>query len=392
MKPNNMLAAGVISLALAILLPLTVLGSSSAGVIAFVVLVLAALWAVYTIEKRRALLTSLIGVIAAIAYPLVFNSTEATTIMFFALLYVAIASSWNIIGGFTGYISLGHAAFFGLGAYTIALVADRLGLSGGYGLFAVALLGGVAAGLFAIPMGYIALRLRTIHSFVIVTIAFLFMYQLLAFNLQDATNGSSGLAVPQPDWSGAFFNIPFYFAALLLAVLTVGLAAGIRNSRFGLGLMAIRDDEDKAAGVGVDTWKHKFTAYVISAVPIGIAGAIYAYFSSYIYPQTVFDPMIDLTIVLSAFLGGMGTLLGPILGSLVLQPAQQLLTLYTGAAGWDLVLFGVLFLVVILLMPSGIVPTVVERMRRARVQEAVRKADALSQDAVPDAAAEGGQG
>ncbi|MDA8343924.1 MAG: branched-chain amino acid ABC transporter permease [Thermaerobacter sp.] len=326
-------------------------------------------------KRNRMGLIALIAVVAAVVYPFVFSSTEATTIVFYALLYVAIASSWNIIGGFTGYISLGHAAFFGLGAYTIALVADHLGIPGGYGLFLVALLGGVVAALFAVPMGFIALRLRTIHSFVIVTIAYLFMFQLLAFNLLGVTNGSSGLAIPQPNWSGAFFNMPFYFAALVLAVLTVLLAYWIRNSRFGLGLLAIRDDEDKAAGVGVDTWKHKFAAYIISAVPIGIAGAIYAYFSSYIYPQTVFDPMIDLTIVLSAFLGGMGTLLGPILGAFILQPAQQLLTFYTGAAGWDLVLFGVLFLVVILLMPSGIVPTIVERTRRARVREAVQKAD-----------------
>ncbi len=389
MKSFNLLAVSLIALVLALLLPLLALGTSALGVVVFVLLLGVSFLAAYRDERRRTWLSALIAVAAAVAYPFVFSSTQATTIVFFALLYVAIASSWNIIGGFTGYISLGHAAFFGLGAYTIALVADRLNLPGGYGLFAVALLGGVVAGIFAVPMGFIALRLRTIHSFVIVTIAYLFMYQLLGYNLQGITNGSSGLGVPQPNWSGAFFNTPFYFAALALAVLTVALAYWIRHSRFGLGLLAIRDDEDKAAGVGVDTWKHKFAAYVISAVPVGIAGALYAYFSSYIYPQTVFDPMIDLTIVLSAFLGGMGTLLGPILGAMILQPAQQLLTYYTGAAGWDLVLFGVLFLVVILLMPSGIVPTVVERMRRVRVLEAVRKADE-TEGVEPNAAAGGG--
>ena len=389
MKSFNLLAVSLIALVLALLLPLLALGTSTVGVVVFILLLGVSFLAAYRDERRRTWLSALIAVAAAVAYPFVFSSTQATTIVFFALLYVAIASSWNIIGGFTGYISLGHAAFFGLGAYTIALVADRLNLPGGYGLFAVALLGGVVAGIFAVPMGFIALRLRTIHSFVIVTIAYLFMYQLLGYNLQGITNGSSGLGVPQPNWSGAFFNTPFYFAALALAVLTVALAYWIRHSRFGLGLLAIRDDEDKAAGVGVDTWKHKFAAYVISAVPVGIAGALYAYFSSYIYPQTVFDPMIDLTIVLSAFLGGMGTLLGPILGAMILQPAQQLLTYYTGAAGWDLVLFGVLFLVVILLMPSGIVPTVVERMRRVRVLEAVRKADE-TEGVEPNAAAGGG--
>ncbi len=322
-------------------------------------------------------LIAAVALLAALVYPFVFSSTEATTIGFFALLYVGLAASWNI-NGYTGYISLGHSAFFGIGAYTIALFATRLGLQGGYGLFAVALLGGLVAGVAALPLGFIALRVRTMHSFVIITIAYVMMLQLLAYNLESITNGPNGLGVPQPAWSGAFFNIPFYFAALVLAVGTVLLSAWIRGSRFGLGLMAIRDDEDKAAGVGVDTWKYKLTAYVISAIPIGIGGAVYAYFASYIYPQTVFDPTIDLGIVLSVFLGGTGTILGPIVGALIIQPAQQLLTLYTGnlgTAGWDLLLLGALFLVVILLMPSGIVPSLVERARRTSVREAVTKAD-----------------
>lgn len=326
-------------------------------------------------KAYRAPFLALLALAVAIIFPFALPSSEATTIAFFTLLYVTLASAWNIIGGYTGYISLGHAVYFGLGAYTMAIMANDLGLQGGFGLFGLVLAGGVVAGLLALPLGLLALRLRSMHSFVIVTIAYLFMFQLLAFNLLNITNGSSGLGVPQPSWSASFFNLPFYFVALLLAVLTIGASAWIRQSRFGLGLLAIRDDEDKAAGVGVDTWRYKLAAYVISAIPCGMVGAIYAYFASYIYPQTVFDPLIDLTIVLSAFLGGMGTLLGPIVGALLLQPAQQLLTLYTGAAGWDLVLFGVLFLVVILLMPSGIVPTVMERLRRARVREVVTRVD-----------------
>ena len=339
---------------------------------------------------HRLPLVLLVAFVVAAIFPFVVPSSEATTIAFFTLLYITLATAWNIIGGYAGYISLGHATFFGLGAYTIALLANDLGLPGGFGLFGVALLGGVAAGLLALPLGFLALRLRSMHSFVIVTIAYLFMFQLLAYNLIGITDGSQGLGVPQPSWPASLFNLPFYFAALILALLTVLLSAWIRGSRFGLGLLAIRDDEDKAAGVGVDTWRYKFAAYVLSAIPCGIAGAIYAYYASFIYPQTVFDPLIDLSIVLSAFLGGMGTLAGPILGALILQPAQQLLTLYTGAAGWDLVLFGVLFLVVILMLPAGIVPTVAERLRRAKVRETVTRVD----EALPTAtrAVGGGEG
>lgn len=326
----------------------------------------------------RAYRQPLIGGIAfllAILFPIVLPTPEATTIAFFTLIYVTNSSAWNIIGGYAGYISLGHAVFFGIGAYTVAILAQHFSLQGGYGMFGIVVIGGVMGGIFAVPMGFVALRLRSLHSFVIVTIAFLFMFQMLGYNLVGLTNGSSGLGIPQPNWSPQFFNLPFYFAALLLATLTILASWWIRGSRFGLGLLAIRDDEDKAAGVGVDAWRYKFAAYIISAIPVAMAGGLVGYFSSYIYPQTVFDPLVDLSIVLSAFLGGMGTLLGPILGALILQPAQQLLSLYTGAAGWDLILFGVLFLVVILIMPSGIVPTIVERARRRAVRATVISVD-----------------
>jgi branched-chain amino acid transport system permease protein len=338
--------------------------------------------------SKRLALIGLLALVLAIAYPFVLSSSEAQTIMFWTLIYVTLATAWNLIGGYAGYISLGHAVYFGLGAYTVAILSTTFHQPGGYGLFAWMLVAGAVAGVVALPLGFIALRLRSLHSFVIVTIAYLFMFQLLASNLINLTNGTAGLAVSQPSWSPQFYTISAYFAALILAALTVLLSAWIRGSRFGLGLLAIRDDEDKAAGVGVDTWRYKFAAYVISAVPCGIAGALAGYFFSYIYPQTVFDPLVDLAIVVSAFLGGMGTLIGPILGALLIQPAQQVLTVVTGASDWNMVLFGAVFLVVIRFMPSGIVPTIAEwwRLRAKR-----RTAPLNGGVSTPEPTAEGGK-
>jgi branched-chain amino acid transport system permease protein len=209
---------------------------------------------------------------------------------------------------------------------------------------------------------------------VVITIATFFILQLLAYNLKSLTNGSSGLSLPIPDWSGDFFNLPFYFVALLLLLLALGVSWWIRHSKYGLGLLAIRDDEDRAVGLGVKAEPFKLVAFAISAFFVGMAGALYVYFIGSIYPPTAFDALFDLTVALMGFLGGLGTLAGPVLGALVLESAQQYFTLQFGASGYYLIIYGILFLVVILVLPQGIVPTLRQRVatwmarRRAHVQ------------------------
>src|ERR1019366_10528325 len=153
-------------------------------------------------------------------------------------------------------------------------------------------------------------------------IAFMFLLQLLAENLVGVTGGSAGLGFPIPPWRGAFYNIPFYYAMLVLALLGLGVSWWIRRSKFGLGLLAIRDDEDKALAVGVPARGFKLTAFVISAALVGMIGSVYGYYVTYIYPQFVVDPLIGISMVLMVFLGGLGTLGGPVLGALILEPAQ----------------------------------------------------------------------
>lgn len=309
----------------------------------------------------------LVALAFCIAFPAIFPGSGILNIAVLTLMYVGLASSWNILGGFAGYISLGASAFFGIGAYTLGLILEHvIHMSGGYGPFALVPLAGLVAAVVAIPVGLVALRTR--HAvFATATIAIMFVFQLLATNLSNITGGSAGLGYPVPQWSGNFFDKPFYYAMLVVAILAVVIAWMVRRSGLGLGLLAIRDDEDKAEALGVPTWSYKMWAFVISAFVAGMVGAVYGYYVTYIYPQFVVDPLISIGAALMSFLGGSGTLVGPVLGALILEPAQLEIGFHVNGQVY-LILYGAVFLAVILLMPRGIVPSVAELIssRRAR--------------------------
>jgi branched-chain amino acid transport system permease protein len=312
------------------------------------------------------------GLLLALAvfalFPLVFSNPTVTSIAVFTVIYMAAASAWNLFAGYSGYIPLGHAAFFGSGAYALAIAATRFRLQGGWAVFGFVPLAGAVAGLVAIPVGVIALRTRR-HTFVVITIAIFFIFQLLAFNL-GFTQGSSGIQIPTPLWPAATYNDPFYYVALALLVATVALSWLVRCSRFGLQLRAIRDDEDRARGLGVRVGRVKLVAFVASAVPVGMAGAVYAYFIGQIFPQFAFDPLFDVSIALMAFIGGLGTIWGPVLGALLLESLQQYFTVTFSASQVYLIIYGVLFLAVILLLPRGVIPSVGEQLERWRARRA----------------------
>jgi branched-chain amino acid transport system permease protein len=301
------------------------------------------------------------GIIAAAVlvlglFPLWFTDPTVMSIAIFTLVFMVSASAWNTFSGYSGYLALGHAAFFGIGAYTVAIAARDWHFKGGWDVFALLPVGGLVAGLFAIPIGLIALRTRR-HTFVVVTIAIFFIFQLAAFNL-SLTGGTSGIQLPTPLWGPVTFPRPFYYVTAVILILTFALSWGIRRSRFGLQLLAIRDDEDRARGLGVATGRVKLIAFVVSAVPVGMVGGMYVYFIGQVFPQFAFDPLFDVAIALMAFLGGLGTLSGPLLGALVLESMQQYFTLTFSSGGVYLIIYGVLFLAVILLMPQGVIPTV----------------------------------
>jgi branched-chain amino acid transport system permease protein len=313
------------------------------------------------ITARSGGLVVLVGAIGV--FPLVFTNPSITEFGVLTLIYVGSASAWNVFSGFSGYISLGHAVFFGSGAYALGLAAEHWHVSG-YTVFALLPLCGLIAGAIAVPFGLIALRVRR-HTFVVLTIAVFFIFQLMAFNF-SFTGGSSGILAPAITMSPQNYNDPFYYIAFAIAALTVVMSIKVRRSRFGLRLLAIRDDEDRARGLGVPVTGIKLTAFVMSAVPVGMLGALWMFFIGQVLPQYGFDPLFDLALALMAFLGGFGTVSGPVLGALIVEPVQQWLTLqFTSSASLSLIVEGGLFLVVILVMPRGIIPTAAERLKKS---------------------------
>jgi branched-chain amino acid transport system permease protein len=310
-----------------------------------------------------------------IAFPQVFSNGEVTSIAFFTLLFAAMATGWNILAGYSGYIALGHAVYFGIGAYALAIMCDHWGIQattafgpvpGGYNIFLLVPVAGLIAALIAIPTGWVALRVRR-HTFIIITIAIFFIGQLLAYNLRDLTKGSSGFDLPLPfQWGGDFFNTPFYYAVLVLLLVAMAISWWVRHSKYGLGLLAIRDDEDRAKGLGVKTEFSKLSAFVVSAWIVGMAGALWAYFIGTVYPNSSFDPTFDLALALMGFLGGMGTISGPILGAVILEPIRQYLA--STYPDWYLVIYGALFLVVLLALPRGILPTLQDLWAKYRAR------------------------
>jgi branched-chain amino acid transport system permease protein len=342
------------------------------------------------IDRLAALKALGLLVLGAIALllPVIAPDPATTNLAVFTVMYVGLATAWNIMGGYTGYISLGHAAFFGFGAYAFGLLLVHLNITPGYLPFVLVPVAGGLTAVLAVGIGWIALRTRA-ATFVIVTIAFMFILQLLAENLVKLTGGGGGLAIPYPhDWGGDFFNTPYYYAMLALAVLALLVSWWIRRSKFGLGLLAIRDDEDKALAVGVPTRAFKLTAFVISAALVGMIGGVYGYYVTYIYPQFVIDPLIGISMVLMSFLGGLGTLSGPVIGAVLLEPAQLEFAYHFGASRLYLVFYAAVFLVVILLMPRGIVPSVSDAIhywRRQRPAAPTATAGGSRKASPPDA-------
>jgi branched-chain amino acid transport system permease protein len=285
----------------------------------------------------------------------------------FALLYMAITTSWNMFSGYSGYVALGAACFFGTGAYTVALLAKHWNVPASGDLFWLIPLGGILAMIVALPIGIIALRVRR-HTFVVITIAIFFVFQLSAINA-SFTGGTAGLQLPFIPWTFQDFNLPFYYLAFAMVVVATLLSAWVRQTRFGLQLMAIRDDEDRALGLGVKVWAVKLSGFVMASFVIGCAGGLYAIYQGQIYPQFVFNPLFDISVALMAFLGGFGTLAGPLLGAFVLETMQLWLTENYSSGSLYLIIFGALFLIVIIFMPQGVVVYVKDRVTKREDRE-----------------------
>ena len=293
---------------------------------------------------------------ALLSFGFIVHAPWILTIAIFTLMYAGLSTAWNLLGGFSGYVSLGHVAFFGVGAYAIALKFQHGGLGAGYNPFYVLPLVGLGAALISIPIAWVAFRTRG-STFAIITLTLLFVVQSLAFNLHSITHGAQGVPVAIPPFSAATYERPFYLVMLTLFAFAVFVCWFVKGSKLGLMLFAIRDDEDRARGVGVQTGAAKLITFAVSAGITAMIGGVWAYYIFYVYPQFAVDPLITIGMVLMAYLGGRGTLWGPGLGAFILVPAQQYLAIKLGANNYYLVGYSTVFLVVILLLPRGIIPS-----------------------------------
>jgi branched-chain amino acid transport system permease protein len=292
------------------------------------------------VSKRRAvLILLLIGLLALL--PAVVKKDSIINLALLVLLYVSLASSWNIVGGFAGQTNLGHAAFFGLGS----LVTRSLWL-GGWPLIPSLLAGGCVAVLFSLLIGIPAFRLRGVY-FAIGTLA---LAQVLYIVVGNTLSDISSL----PSESLASYQLaPRYYLALGLAILTAGIAYVLRKSRLGLGIMAVREEEDAAESLGVSALKHKLLALSVSAFLAGLAGGAFAFYHVGYYPQLPFAPVWTFDAVMMAYIGGVGTVVGPIVGAVFFVVLRELLVLKV--ADLHLIIFGILFILVVLFLPDGLI-------------------------------------
>jgi ABC-type branched-subunit amino acid transport system ATPase component/ABC-type branched-subunit amino acid transport system permease subunit len=297
------------------------------------------------------------------AFPVLSDDLYYQNMIILSMVFAVGAVGLNIITGYAGYISLGQGAFVGLGAYTVGICVSDIGGSPWVWVPVAGLLSGAVAAL----LGVVAMRARG-HAFVILTIAFLFLVQLLATNWDELTNGTGGITLPIPTWSVEYQYWPFYYT--LMGLLAVSLLASwwIRRNKFGMGLIAIREDEDKAATVGVSTPTYKILAFAASAVFVGMAGGVYGYYISFIDPLGMFNILLSVQIILSLLLGGRATLWGPVLGAFIIEWLNETSNNEFGGGNARLLIFGGLLALVVLFLPQGIIPTVSRWIERWRTR------------------------
>jgi branched-chain amino acid transport system permease protein len=273
--------------------------------------------------------------------PMVIEKDSTINLMILIFLYITLASSWNILGGYTGQTSLGHAAFFGLGS----LATRQLWLAG-FPIVPSLLAGGLLAVAFALLIGAPAFRLKGVY-FAIGTLA---LAQILNVTVGNVFPTIS--ALPAEELS-SYQLAPRYYAFLGLAIIVIGVTYFLVNSKLGLGMMAVREEENAAESLGISALKHKLLALGFSAFFTGMAGGAFAYYHVSYYLQFPFLPIWSLDMLTMVYIGGTGTILGPIIGAVFFVVLKEYLVLNVGE--YHLIVFGVLFILVVLFLPGGII-------------------------------------
>jgi len=297
---------------------------------------------------------AILSVLAALAaYPVVGTGYGVRSVQQI-FMWIALAGSWNLISGLTGYVSFGHVAFFGAGAYAGAILVA----SAGWPWPLAALAGGAAAVVLAVVIGYPCLRLKGPY-FAIAMLGLNEVLRALVSYFEGLTGGGNGLSLPTLDAS-----VPIYYVMGVLATVVTAMSWLIVTSRFGLRLMTIREDEVAAEAMGIDTFHHKLAALLLSAVGPGVAGALMARDQGYIEPISVFPLAITVTMIVMALFGGKGTVFGPVLGAAALFVAQEIV--WARYPYVHPLLFGAIIVGVVLLMPRGVLGLLQQRYRLPR--------------------------
>jgi branched-chain amino acid transport system permease protein len=282
------------------------------------------------------------------AFPVVRPPLFFLTLCFSVFMFVGLSESWNLLGGYTGYVSLGHIAFFSTGAYTTAVFMNRFGISP----FITAILGGVFSAVLAAIVGYPVLRLKGAY-FTISSLLLAVVMQLIFMNW-DFVGSSTGLWYKLLPVSIEANRVLFYEAMLIVATAITLVVRYVERSKFGAGLVAIREDEDVAKTMGINTPWLKMKAFILGAFLAGVVGGIYGYYMSYVHPEVTFSMNTSLLILLMSFFGGCRSWSGPLLGAVVLSLANQLIVTFIGAE-ISRILYGLLLVVVIIFMPDGVI-------------------------------------
>jgi branched-chain amino acid transport system permease protein len=303
--------------------------------------------------SRYSLYAALFAV--ALVYPFVFRQPFPQDLAIKVFLFGGLASAWNVLGGFTGQVSLGNAIFFGMGAYAAAVVQTHWGWTPWAGV----LLGMAAAVGVGVLIGYPCFRLKG-HYFAMATLVIGEVISTLFMNWQWV-GGAIGVYIPIRDDTWKYFQfgttkLPYYYVTLAFLVSTVVLSAALLRSRMGYYFRAIREDQDAARSLGVPARRYKLAAMGISAALTSAGGSLYAQYVLFIDPHSVFPMMLSIQVVLIAILGGVGTLWGAVVGAMVLIPLSEFTRIYIGGtgSGLDLIAYGLLIVVISVIQPRGI--------------------------------------
>jgi branched-chain amino acid transport system permease protein len=287
-----------------------------------------------------------------------FAGSYVMHLMILVFLYAYLGQSWNILGGYAGQLSLGHATFLGLGAYTSTLLFMHFGLTPWVGIFAGALIATICGLLIGFLSFHFGLKS---HFFALATIAFAEIFRLIALSI-ESIGGAQGLLVPLKGNSPYLFQFngkaPYYYIIFAMMIICTAAVHFLNRSKYGFYFVAIRENEDAAKALGVNTLWYKMVATAISAFFTAMGGTFYAQYVLYIDPPGTFGVLLSVDIVLRAIIGGTGTILGPIIGSFVLSPLSEIIqsVIGVGKSGVYMMVYGAILMAVCILMPNGIYP------------------------------------